>query len=77
MATAIQPIAAPCERSYGGHVGIGYLAQLCLTSGPLMFADLALLATVILVPKYIMEFFGTSPEWICPPAFCRSRAVFC
>jgi Undecaprenyl-phosphate galactose phosphotransferase WbaP len=44
------------------HVGIGYLAQLCLTSGPLMFADLALLAAAILIPKFVMQFFGSGPR---------------
>src|SRR5450631_2199768 len=44
------------------HVGIGYLVQLCLTSGPLMFADLALLAAAILAPKYVMAFFGSGPK---------------
>ena len=44
------------------HVGIGYLVQLCLTSGPLMFADLALLAAAILVPKFVMQFFGSGPR---------------
>jgi Undecaprenyl-phosphate galactose phosphotransferase WbaP len=44
------------------HVGIGYLVQLCLTSGPLMLADLSLLAASILAPKYVMMFFGTSPK---------------
>ena len=62
MPPAIQTIAVAMRAKLRRHVGIGYLAQLCLTSGPLMFADLALLATVILVPKYIMEFFGTSPR---------------
>ena len=44
------------------HVGLGYLVQLCLTSGPLMFADLALLAAAILAPKYVMLLFGSEPR---------------
>jgi Undecaprenyl-phosphate galactose phosphotransferase WbaP len=44
------------------HVGLGYLIQLGLTSGPLMFADLALLAAAILAPKYVMMFFGSGPK---------------
>lgn len=42
----------------GRHVGFEYLCQQLLTSGPLVFADLALLVIVFAVARYSIRFLG-------------------
>jgi Undecaprenyl-phosphate galactose phosphotransferase WbaP len=58
------------------HVGLQYVAQLVLTGGPLMLADLVLLAGVIGAAKYIVLFFGRVPGMDLSSSFLPVAAGF-